>query len=529
VSQLRSSRARIARRSAKAVCFIIPPSGFLLDERVFMSLGLLKVAAVCERAGWTVEVLDLSGVDNYLAAVEAHLQVTEAEAVGLTSTTPQMPAATEIIRRIRELRPDLRIILGGPHPTLVHAARRAEIARRSPGRGAAALGQLTELADVVVAGDGEEAVAIALSASPPPLLDADDPRSALFQSGKSLTEGPFAARHLVDVASYRYTIDGFPATSLIAQLGCPFSCGFCGGRESPMLRRIRLRSSDSVLAEIEHLHREYGFRGFMFYDDELNVNPKMVELMNRIADLQDRLGVEFRLRGFVKSELFTDAQAQAMARAGFRWILTGFESGSPRILTNINKKATREDNDRCLATARRHGLKVKALMSIGHPGESAETVESTRRWLLTAAPDEFDLTIITTYPGTPYFDRAIRHPDQRGLWVYTHEKTGDRLYSQEIDHTRVADYYKGDPQGGYRSFVHTDHLSPDDLVDLRGRVEAEVREALDIPFHPSGPRMHFEHSMGQSGPLPPTILRRSEGALEAEPAPAPARVALSVG
>jgi hypothetical protein len=93
---------------------------------------------------------------------------------------------------------------------------------------------------------------------------------------------------------------------------CPFGCGFCGGRNSKMLRQIRVRSTESVVREIEALHREHGYTGFMLYDDELNVNREMVPLMNALAALQARLGVEFRLRGFVKSELFTDEQAAAM-------------------------------------------------------------------------------------------------------------------------------------------------------------------------------------------------------------------------
>ena len=52
------------------VCLVIPPSVFLLDKRVFVSLGVLRVAAVLERAGHAVEVLDLSGIENYLDAVE---------------------------------------------------------------------------------------------------------------------------------------------------------------------------------------------------------------------------------------------------------------------------------------------------------------------------------------------------------------------------------------------------------------------------------------------------------------------------
>jgi radical SAM superfamily enzyme YgiQ (UPF0313 family) len=340
-------------------------------------------------------------------------------------------------------------------------------------------------------------------------VDGDDPKGRFFLSNERLEETPFPARHLVDLKSYHYQIEGLPATSLIAQLGCPFACGFCGGREAPSLRRIRLRSSDHVISELEHLHLEYGYRGFMFYDDELNVNPNMVELMTGIADLQERLGTEFRLRGFVKSELFTAEQALAMFQAGFRWILVGFESGSPRILKNINKKATREDNTRCMELAHAAGLKVKGLMSIGHPGETRATIEDTRRWLLDVKPDDFDATIITTYPGTPYFDRAERHPDHENIWVYTFPRTGDRLYAQELDYTRTADYYKGDPDGGYRAFVHTDHLSPDDLVRLRDDVERDVRAQLGIPFNPGAPSLRYEHSMGQTGPLPASILRTS--------------------
>jgi radical SAM superfamily enzyme YgiQ (UPF0313 family) len=208
-----------------------------------------------------------------------------------------------------------------------------------------------------------------------------------------------------------------------------------------------------------------------------------------------------------------------MYRAGFRWILTGFESGSPRILENINKKATREENTRCVEIARRHGLRVKALMSIGHPGESEATILDTHRWLLDAKPDDFDVTIITTYPGTPYYDQAVPHPAKPGVWTYTYAKTGDRLYAFEVDYMRVADYYKGDPDGGYQSFVYTEALSPDDLVRLRDFVERDVRKRLGIPFNPAAPAVRYEHSMGQfGGALPRTILRTTRETSQPRPA-----------
>lgn len=488
------------------ICLIIPPSLFLLDERVFMSLGILKVAAVLEQEGVTVEMLDLSGVNNYEEALAAHLEQTQARCFGLTATTPQMPAATMIQETIRRLRPSARIILGGPHVTLVYAAAKYERKRSVLGRASRAIRQLSAMFDVLVTGDGETAVFGALQEAPPNIIDGDDPKSQLFLTNAALENLPFPARHLLDVSTYRYSIDGTRALSMIAQLGCPFGCGFCGGRMSPFLRRVRTRSSENIVREMVHLHHTYGVTGFMLYDDELNVNPNIVSLMSLIAATQRQLGVEFRLRGFIKAELFTDEQAAAMHEAGFRWILVGFESGHPRILENIQKKATRDDNTRCMEIARRHKLKVKALMSLGHPGESEETIRATRDWLVEVRPDDFDATVITTYPGTPYFDEAVETAS--GIWTYTCPKTGDRLHSVEVDYRRVADYYKGAP-GNYTAFIYTDELTSEQLVGLRDWLEADVRRTLSIPFNNANPGLRYEHSMGQSG-LPPSILRTSD-------------------
>jgi anaerobic magnesium-protoporphyrin IX monomethyl ester cyclase len=495
----------------KEVCLVIPPSAFLLDERVFLSLGILKIAAVLEAAGIAVEVLDLSGVENYLDAVRDHVASSGARVFGITATTPQMPAASRIRAALREARPEARLILGGPHATLVHAAARMERQEGRHGRGQRAWDGLRAGYDVLVAGDGEAAIFEALGPAPPPVIDADDPKSALFLDSERLSRLPFPARHLVDVDSYHYTIDGERALSLIAQLGCPFGCGFCGGRLSPFLRRVRMRSAENVVAEVAEMHQRYGVRGFMLYDDELNVNPGLLDLMQRLARLQERLGETFRLRGFIKAQLFTAEQAEAMRAAGFRWILVGFESGSERILDNIEKKAARADNTRCLRLAHAAGLKVKALMSVGHPGESAETLAETRAWLVENKPDDFDLSLITTYPGTPYFDAA--RETTPGVWTYA-ARNGDRLHSLEVDHASVAEYYKGMP-GSYASFVWTDTLSRGDLVRWRDRLEAEVRAELGLAYPGGAAAQRYEHSMGQRE-LPANLLRRTATAGAAE-------------
>lgn len=476
------------------VTFVIPPSGFLLDELVFPTLGILKVAAVLETSGVDVNVLDLSGIKDVAEALDAHVdEYDEPDVFGLTATMPQMPSAAAIAEQIRDDYPAARLILGGPHATLMQASARQERKRLAPGRACKAMDELHARFDVVVCGDGEHAISVALSSHAPALVDADDPASTLFLTNADLNVAPWAARHLIDMSRYHYEIDGRPSHSLIGQLGCPFECNFCGGRRSPFLRKIRTRSSEQVIAELRHLYVTYGTTGFMFYDDELNVNRQFMDLLAQILGLQDELGVDFRLRGLVKAELLTAEMAHAMYAAGFRQILVGFESGSPRILQNIQKKATRDDNTRCVEYLHAAGIRVKALMSIGHAGETSETIQATRDWLLEVQPDDFDATVITVYPGTPYFDDAIE--TEPGRWTYADPRNGDRLYAYPVDHLKDVNFYKGIP-GSYRSFVYTDALSPDELCALRDALEDDVRTRLRIPY-PSGPSaVQYEHSMG---------------------------------
>lgn len=485
------------------VLFITPPSAFLLDERVFMSLGILKVAAACEAMSDDVTHLDLNGVQNPVDATVAYLRDHPTDAVALTATTPQMPAAYRIAQAVRGMRSGMQVILGGPHATLTYAAAKHEKKRGETERACHAMQHLLVLFDAVVCGDGELAIYHALRDGG--LIDADDPKGPWFLGTEAIREPYWPARHLVDVSSYHYKIDGEPALSLISQLGCPFGCGFCAGRNTAFLRRVRVRPTENVLMEVFDLHQRYNIKGFMFLDDELNVNREMLPLMHGLKELADRLGIQWKLRGFIKAELFTHEQAVAMWEAGFREILIGFESGDPRILENIQKNATREDNTRAISTAHAQGIRVKALMSIGHPGESEASIMATRDWLLAVRPDDFDVTVIQPYPGSPYYDRA--QPILKGFsggYMYV-VANGDRLYMEDVDFLQDVQFYKG-MRGSYRSFVWTNRLTPERICELRDAVENEVREKLHIPFYSGTNSIRFDASMGQ---LPGQILRTS--------------------
>jgi len=65
------------------------------------------------------------------------------------------------------------------------------------------------------------------------------------------------------------------ATSLIAHLSV--RPRVLRRPDNKSLRRIRNRDTASILAEVEHLHRQHGYARFMFYDDELNVSKSYVE------------------------------------------------------------------------------------------------------------------------------------------------------------------------------------------------------------------------------------------------------------
>ena len=111
------------------ICLIIPPSPFLLDERVFVQLGILKIASALEQQNYSVDMVDLSGVENYTDVLPDYVKRKGSASIfGITATTPQVPYAVKIANHLKLLLPatQSKIILGGPHVTLMHTAAKRE-------------------------------------------------------------------------------------------------------------------------------------------------------------------------------------------------------------------------------------------------------------------------------------------------------------------------------------------------------------------------------------------------------------------
>lgn len=440
------------------VALINPPSPFLLDDRVVPSLGVLQVAASLRDHEHDVQILDLAGLDKASMADSVREAIGDYDLYGITATTPQFPFAIDILRWIRESDPGKRVIIGGPHATVMPES--------------------CEMFDCVVMGDGEDAVIEALNSQAPKILD----YASTVTKGELRWRWP--ARDLIDMTSYKYRLGGRLGTSMLWSMGCPFGCLWCAGRLTPFLRRQRQRNVGDVIRETEHLVATYGIGAVTAYDDEVNIQAEpLMELCQGLAPL----GLKYR--AFIKANLFTEAQAEAMAKAGFIEVCTGVESGSDRILGIMQKQTSFEINRRARETARKYGLRFKAFCSIGHVGETFADVMETKRWLLEVRPDDFDVTVLTIYPGTPiYAKRQFVGTDESGHRIvkYVHEskrseENGATLFFTEVDFASEFSWYKGKPKE-YISHVWTPDLSKEDLVELRDQVEDDVRKELRIPY-----------------------------------------------
>lgn len=450
----------------KNIGFVNPPSPFLIEERVFPSLGILRVATTASRYSENVKFLDLTNSKDYYKDIDDYIIDNKLNILCFTSTTPQIGLVMDLCRHIRKAYDKkIKIILGGPHVTLIYTSINSstdDIKKISFNH----LDDILKIVDIIAIGDGEETIKKIIDEG------CDDDKKILENDDIGMghfVDDFIVNRDFIDIQSYKYLIDGKKSTSLISQLGCPFKCEFCSGRNSKYFNRVQQRSVDNILEEIDMLYKKYGYEGFMFYDDELNLNRKRFhELLYSLIDYQNKNNVSFNFRGFTRSDLLTNEQAVLMKECGFKWLLIGFESGSNRILKNMNKRTTVDINNKAFDIAKHAGLKIKALMSIGHPGESEKTIKDTIDWLKKVKPDETDTTIISIYPGCNYFNKSIKISDEH--LKFTSEYTGDVLYIRNIDFLKSSNFYKS-KSGDYVSYVHTDYMSENDVINARDEVE----------------------------------------------------------
>ena len=195
----------------------------------------------------------------------------------------------------------------------------------------------------------------------------------------------------------------------------------------------------------------------MFYDDEINLDKSRLKLLCKIIKKRDYIW-----RCFIRSNLFTEDMAKDMAASGCVEVLCGIESGSDKMLKIINKQATIEIHIKARNLCREYQIRFKALMMIGLPSETKEDIMLTKKWLLDNKPDDFDITILTPYPGSD---------------IYKNKEKYDIDFN--LDYTQDIAFFKGIP-GQYKSFVRNSHLSFNEITQLRDEIEKEVRSKINL-------------------------------------------------
>jgi radical SAM superfamily enzyme YgiQ (UPF0313 family) len=248
--------------------------------------------------------------------------------------------------------------------------------------------------------------------------------------------------------------------TLMSSRGCPFACAFCANLQ----QKTRFRSAENIVEEIVHMKEKYGVRNFRFLDDNIIIDK---ERFKKLSPMLHDLDIEFRCS--ISSVLLNDEYCEMLAHAGCREVGIGFESADDEILKLIKKagKATTNMHKDAVQVIQKWGMKAKVYIITGLPGETDESIEATKKFVLDLKPDKWICLLFTPYPGTPIF----RNPDAYGVKIL-HKRF--REYVQSYPSNSHVELFKKDsgellatPQDLERRFEHLYHwlnsLNPESM------------------------------------------------------------------
>jgi anaerobic magnesium-protoporphyrin IX monomethyl ester cyclase len=353
--------------------------------------GLLVLAGYLREYGVGVEVVDTRVQD--LESSKSFRAIREKDhgytAVGIHAKTgEQIRHAIDVARRIREERPSLPIIWGGPHPTF-YPEQTSE----------------SDLADYVVKGDGEEVML--------DLLRKIDNREDLKPVQEAKCVGmdslPLPAYDLVNMDDY---MDPESLFQYETSRGCPGRCAFC--YVSKAHTRWRAKPNEKIIADLVEIKRRYGPKSLFFTDDNFFVNKdKALELCQLMIkhSICDEWWAEIRADYVTR---YSDKELQLLKRSGARYFQIGAESGSQKILDYLDKGITPRHVFGAAAKLTKNGIIPVFSFIIGTPEETGEDLQKTldmyKELLGSHQGIQINgLFLYTPYPGNKLYDEAKKH------------------------------------------------------------------------------------------------------------------------
>jgi radical SAM superfamily enzyme YgiQ (UPF0313 family) len=160
--------------------------------------------------------------------------------------------------------------------------------------------------------------------------------------------------------------------SLRGSAGCPFKCEFCNFHfYAPNVLRKPLAT---VIQELDQLSRRPQVKHISFVDDNfLTSAGKMEEFCGILADRK----YPFTWSSFIRADSVTKDNIDLVTSSGANFLSFGVESGSPRILANMNKRVQREHVLEVINGMGERGVSTHSTLIVGFPGETSETVDQT--------------------------------------------------------------------------------------------------------------------------------------------------------
>lgn len=378
---------------------IVPEEGSMADMDVHPHLGLLALAAAAKQDGHRVTIIDpkrlvRSGhltldADLYQRCASDLLRA-RPDAVGFTTLGCSFIFAVNVAACLKRAEPDLPIMLGGPHATMLHQEILARFAQF----------------DLVARHESDEVFPLILAA-----LAARDFRhipgvSWRDRQGVHFTEGRPKVADLDLLPLFDYDLYpvgelGLDLLRIEAGRGCPFACTFCS-TAGFFQRSFRLKSPERLVLELDRLHERFGLSNFKLDHDMFTVNRHKVH-----AFCEAVAGRGYRWRASARVDCVDVPLLRSMADAGCVHLYFGIETGSVRMQRETKKHLDLDLVEAMLATAHDVGIDTTASFIAGYPQETLEDQNDTLDMIgrLGSPRCLTQLHVLVPEPGTPMLDQ----------------------------------------------------------------------------------------------------------------------------
>lgn len=234
-----------------------------------------------------------------------------------------------------------------------------------------------------------------------------------FALTHSLDSLPLIDRNLVEWKNYAYKNGNFrktPGTYTMAGRDCwHHQCTFCSW--VTIFPKYRTQNPVKVVDEIEMLVTKYGVKEIMDDSGTFPVGKWLETFCNEI--IRRRLNKRVIIDCNMRAKALTQKEYDLMKKAGFRFILYGFESGSQATLDKINKGIQVQDLIDAVRMAKKAGLQPHITAMIGYPWETKEeaqkTIKIAKMLFDEGSVDTLQATIVIPYPGTTLYKECLRN------------------------------------------------------------------------------------------------------------------------